>query len=119
MTSRNSYLRKKYGITEDEYNDILCAQNGRCAICLCKPRTKSLAVDHDHKTNEIRGLLCSRCNHGLLGHAHDSIEMLKRAIEYLENPPAKGVLEYGNPGTDGSSSKEDIYLYEDGKDVSS
>lgn len=92
MTNRDKYLQKKWGITEEDYNDIKSAQNGRCAICLCKPRTKNLAVDHDHKTGTIRGLLCHRCNHGLLGHAHDSVEMLERALAYLKDPPAYGVL---------------------------
>lgn len=93
MSNRNTYLKRKYGITEEQYNELLLEQAGKCAICLKKPRTRALAVDHDHKTNEIRGLLCSRCNHGLLGNAHDSIEMLKRALDYLENPPAKGFFD--------------------------
>lgn len=86
------HLKKKYGITPDQYAAILEKQEGRCFICLCKPKSKRLAVDHDHKTNKIRGLLCSRCNHKLLGSANDSIEMLQRAIDYLTNPPAKGVI---------------------------
>lgn len=93
MSSRDKYLQKKYGITEDDYQDLLDNQNGACAICLKKPRTRAFAVDHDHKTNEIRGILCSRCNHGLLGHAYDSIPMLERALEYLRNPPAKGFFD--------------------------
>lgn len=104
--NRDSYLRRKYGITEEQYEELKLAQGGKCAICLKKPRTRSLAVDHDHKTGSIRGLLCSRCNHGLLGHAYDSIEMLERAIGYLKNPPAKdffnGVGE--DDGADGGKS---------------
>jgi hypothetical protein len=65
-------------------------QEGLCAIC-GKPETaqgkhsvvKSLAVDHDHETGEIRGLLCSRCNNGI-GHFGDNVELMKKAIEYLE-----------------------------------
>lgn len=45
---------------------------------------KVLQVDHDHKTGDVRALLCSRCN-SLLGYADDSIELLKRAIAYLES----------------------------------
>lgn len=92
LTNRDSYLKRKYGITEEQYEDILEAQAGKCGICHRKPKTRRLAVDHNHKTGEVRGLLCSRCNHGLLGHAHDSIEMLERAIEYLKNPPAKDIV---------------------------
>lgn len=48
-----------------------------------------LAVDHDHRTGEPRGLLCKRCNHDLLGSGHDDIKFLYRAIAYLLFPPAK------------------------------
>ena len=63
-------------------------QGGRCAICRGLPRKNRLAVDHSHDESlAVRGLLCKRCNHDLLGAAHDSIELLKAAIEYLTNPP--------------------------------
>lgn len=64
------------------------AQKNVCAICLKPERVKlhgtvkSLAVDHDHKTGQVRGLLCSSCNLGL-GRFHDSITNLERAAEYL------------------------------------
>lgn len=73
------------------YDDLLALQKGRCAICGCTPQTRRLAVDHDHETGMVRGLLCSGekgCNHGLLGAARDNVETLKRAVYYLENPPA-------------------------------
>lgn len=72
-----------YGITAAEYAAKLAEQDGRCAICRGVPRSKRLAVDHNHKTGAVRGLLCKRCNHDLLGAAHDSIEMLERAVGYL------------------------------------
>lgn len=85
-----------YGITGEEYEQLLRAQDGKCYICEKPPRAKRLAVDHDHtkgNTREaVRGLLCRRCNHRLLGSAHDATRILKRAIEYLENPPAWKVL---------------------------
>lgn len=59
---------------------ILESQMGLCAIC---KRPKKLNVDHDHKTGEIRGLLCSRCNLGLASFG-DSIEGLEKAIDYLK-----------------------------------
>jgi hypothetical protein len=46
-----------------------------------------LAIDHDHETGVVRGLLCGQCNHQLLGGSHDSIERLRLAITYLESPP--------------------------------
>ena len=82
-------LRKTYGIDAGQYEQLLQQQDGRCAICLKRPRTRRLAVDHDHMTGEVRGLLCSRCNHKLLGGANDSPAMLYRAAAYLEAPPAR------------------------------
>lgn len=82
-------LGRVYGITIDEYYRIAEIQGDRCAICGARPRKYKLAVDHDHETGQIRGLLCKRCNHDLLGAAHDSIPMLERAISYLESPPAQ------------------------------
>jgi hypothetical protein len=88
---------EKYGITAEQYNLLLEKQEGKCFICLCKPRSKSLAVDHDHKCCKarqscgkcIRGLLCMRCNHVLLGAAKEDPEVLLRAADYLTNPPAQ------------------------------
>lgn len=82
-------LKQKYGIDSDEYHRISAITDHRCSICRNRPKTKRLAVDHDHKTGAIRGLLCKRCNRDLLGAARDSIEMLERAISYLESPPAQ------------------------------
>lgn len=91
--ARRAYeLKKAYGITLEQYELILAAQAGKCAICRCTPRSKRLAVDHDHKTKAIRGLLCSNCNHKLLGAAHDKVDILKNAIRYIENPPARSAL---------------------------
>lgn len=77
-------LKIQFGITWDEYEFMLACQDGRCAICGGKPRKYMLAVDHDHKTGEIRGLLCSRCNHKLLGSANDDPARLRKAADYLE-----------------------------------
>ncbi len=81
-------LKKVFGITADDYNRMLDVQEGRCAICRSKPNRTRLAVDHNHVTGKIRGLLCKRCNHDLLGSAQESVEILERAICYLESPPA-------------------------------
>ena len=69
----DSARRRRYGIAADEYDNLFTQQNGVCAIC-SQPETRvvkgviaSLAVDHDHNTGKIRGLLCSRCNIAL-GH---------------------------------------------------
>ena len=92
----SAYVLDKYGITGEEYELLLAAQGGVCYICRARPVSKRLAVDHDHDlgfTREaVRGLLCRRCNHRLLGSAHDETTILKRAIDYLDNPPARKVL---------------------------
>jgi hypothetical protein len=87
-TKRAWWLFSKYNMLVDDYNKTLFAQNGVCAICRC-PETHTqkgiltpLCVDHDHKTNEIRGLLCRICNKGL-GLFNDDIDLILSAIEYL------------------------------------
>lgn len=89
MASHASRLEKTYGIDAAEYDRILKAQGGRCAICRNRPASKRFAVDHDHKTEDVRGILCKRCNHDLLGGAHDGVTLLWRAIGYLLFPPAQ------------------------------
>lgn len=85
-TMRACTLKREYGLTPEDYTAILKAQGGKCAICRAAPKRKSLAVDHDHNTGEVRGLLCGPCNTGL-GRFGDSIEGLMKAIEYLQNGP--------------------------------
>jgi len=88
MAAHEKRLGDVYGIDSEEYQRIWEAQGRRCAICRNQPRTIRFAVDHDHKTGEVRGILCKRCNHDLLGGAHDDVIMLFRAITYLIYPPA-------------------------------
>lgn len=91
-----------YGITQAEYEAIYLAQGGKCAICqVATGKRKRLAVDHDHDCTQghppnigcskcIRGLLCSRCNYTLLGKYNEA--SLRRALTYLNYPPAQTVL---------------------------
>ncbi len=82
---RERHLIRKYGVTLDEYNRLLIEQNGCCAICgRPEPTDRMLDVDHDHATNDVRGLLCTSCNR-ILGHAHDSVERLRAAADYLSS----------------------------------
>lgn len=93
-------LRNDYGIDPATYTHLFEMQGGRCAICRGRPQSKRLAVDHNHACCPIgkrplcgrctRGLLCSRCNHDLLGAAHDSVQVLKNAVAYMERPPFSG-----------------------------
>ncbi len=65
---RDAYYKRTYGITLVQYNVILKKQGGVCAVCKRPPKPeRNLAVDHDHKTGEIFGLLCYVCNHRLIG----------------------------------------------------
>jgi DNA-directed RNA polymerase subunit RPC12/RpoP len=79
----NSYRLKKYGLAPDEFQELLESQDYKCAICgTDEPGKTSWNVDHDHKTNKVRGILCHRCNVGL-GHFYDSVEALQEAVKYL------------------------------------
>lgn len=79
---RNLYLVRLFGVTLKEYNMMLDKQNGGCAICGGKAGKKSFAVDHDHKSGKVRGLLCGSCNVGI-GHFRDDPELLEKAIKYI------------------------------------
>lgn len=93
LTPRDAYLRRTYGITEAEYDDIFAAQGRRCAICKRVPTAgKNLHVDHDHRTGLLRGLLCARCNHDLLGRRDQDPGLFLNAYDYLESPPAPAAL---------------------------
>lgn len=82
--TRSTQLQRHYGITLEEYNELLKKQNNCCAICGDSPRKKSFSVDHDHITGKVRGLLCRGCNVGI-GNLKDDPELLEKAIKYIEN----------------------------------
>jgi hypothetical protein len=77
--NRNRRL-KKYGLTDAQYNQLLLDQDGRCAICFDDEST--LHVDHCHKTNKVRALLCGNCNRAL-GLVRDSPVILKRMVDFI------------------------------------
>lgn len=99
LSSREAHLKRAYGLSLEQYDAILEAQGGRCAICGSddphvgrRPivngyRTQTapayFAVDHDHATGKVRGLLCSRCNRAL-GGFQDDLHTLLIAVAYLE-----------------------------------
>lgn len=90
-TQRRSRIKVTYGVTGDEYEALLAAQGGVCAICKGR-RSYNLAVDHCHATGEVRGLLCRQCNNRLLPTVRDDVGLLRRAIDYLTEPPARAVF---------------------------
>lgn len=82
---KSTKLKKAYGITIEQYKEMLHNQNNSCHICSRSQLdlTKSLAVDHNHKTGKVRGLLCSDCNIGL-GCFKDNLKFLEIAISYIK-----------------------------------
>lgn len=86
---KSTDLLRTYGITIEQYNEMLEDQNNRCGICgneetsKIKGITKSLSVDHCHTNGNVRQLLCSSCNYGL-GNFKDSVEILEKAILYIK-----------------------------------
>lgn len=90
---RENYLRRKYGITVTQLEKLLDEQGGKCAICGRELDTTissnvpgKMQIDHDHETGRVRGLLCFCCNTGI-GKFKDSKELMKKAIDYLDDPP--------------------------------
>lgn len=84
LATRQENLKSKFGISVEQYEAMLDRQGSRCAICEHIPDEdeKRLAVDHNHDTNEVRGLLCVRCNMGL-GYFRDNYHHLISAATYL------------------------------------
>lgn len=81
-----------YGLGPGDYDRLYQAQGGTCAICnRANGATRKLSVDHNHATDEVRGLLCRPCN-DMLGHARDDPNFFGRAMNYLVLPPARAVL---------------------------
>lgn len=74
---------RKFGLTVHDYEKMFKEQLGVCAICEQPSGSKRLAVDHDHQTGRIRGLLCAGCN-VILGRWKDSPEIAMRAHDYLK-----------------------------------
>jgi len=88
---RSSKLKAAFGITSEQYQQMLVDQSGVCAICRkaetaihpASKKIRALAVDHDHETSKVRALLCHRCN-SILGYVKDSSLWLHAAATYLE-----------------------------------
>lgn len=85
---REKHLKRKYGLSEVEYLEMLKSQNGTCAICM-KASDERLSVDHCHETNKVRGLLCRACNFAI-GLLQDHPGLLDSASMYLWNSRLRG-----------------------------
>jgi len=86
MMVRRWHLKNAYGLSLKDFDDLLQSQDGGCAICKTKEvygETKTrMVVDHCHKTNKVRGILCDLCNTAL-GKFRDDTKLLEKAIAYL------------------------------------
>jgi hypothetical protein len=98
--SREYRLETEYSLTPQEYQLLFEAQHGRCYLCHKKSPSRPLAVDHDHETGEVRGLLCPDpdwgCNLKVVARADASpgglVGYALRMLNYARNPPARSVL---------------------------
>jgi hypothetical protein len=81
-------IKKNYNLSETDFNNMIINQNNKCLICnkefkFKDDSNKHIHIDHNHKTGNVRGLLCPKCNL-LLGICNDNVEILKSAIQYLK-----------------------------------
>ena len=94
LSRRNRRMKVRYGIDNEDYTRMEKEQNGVCSICGQEAKWQyGLCIDHCHKTNTVRGLLCNSCNSGL-GCFYDNAEWLQNAIKYIartkpDEPPQK------------------------------
>jgi len=104
-------LKTRYGMTPADYDAMLARQNGVCAIC--KTDGRKLNIDHNHKTNAVRGLLCNACNLGL-GNFGDDPGFLRMAADYAAAPGAPNAFKFrpyrqsrrGQPPSSSTQPKE-------------
>lgn len=83
--NHDAYVSRTYGLERGEYARKLAEQDGRCAICTRRPRARRLAVDHDHQTGLVRGLLCYTCNKFVLGFIEFDPIAAHNASVYIAN----------------------------------
>lgn len=95
--SQMSYARQRnYGVNQEQYDSMVAEQSNLCALCgrlerrisYQTKKVMSLSVDHDHETRKVRELLCGDCNRGI-GMFDESIELLEKAIQYLQKHKGK------------------------------
>lgn len=93
MKRKDYNLRKRYGVTLEQFNAILAAQGNVCAVC--KEGNKVFCLDHNHKTLKVRGILCLACNLRVVGGARDQDWKIVNAALYVTDPPADLVFPEG------------------------
>lgn len=86
---RGTKLKQTYGLSLENWNKLYAEQNGVCAVCrkpestIWRGRVVNLAVDHDHETLEVRGLLCTKCNRSL-GLMDENVDRILSLAEYIK-----------------------------------
>ena len=78
-TKRDNTLYRRYGISPNEYEKLIESNDGLCPIC---NERKAFVVDHDHKTGDIRGVICNKCNLGL--HYIENEKLVEAMVNYLK-----------------------------------
>jgi hypothetical protein len=110
---------RSFGLTPAEYVAIFRAQGGACYVCGTPPGNTRLCIDHDHSVpvirNSIRGLLCDECNYSRLPRFREDVTMLRRAVDYLTDPPAQRVLGSLPTGLAAPPPPQSLVLFDDTK----
>ncbi len=106
---REYSLKHRFGMTQDDYENLSVAQGMRCAICQGPPTRKHFSIDHCHKTGKVRGLLCQPCNAGL-GHFKDSLSVVRSAGSYLA--ASLGSSHVDEPPPAGRREEPDLQIQE-------
>lgn len=89
--------QKVYGLGDGDYDRLYEFQGRKCYLCRrATGATKKLAVDHDHESGLVYGLLCGKCNKDVMGHSRRDVNYFFRCILYLQNSPARqlGIIAY-------------------------
>ena len=84
--TRKPTRAKQLGVSDEQYERLLAAQGGHCALCPNEPKTRRLHVDHDHASGRVRGLLCHRCNRAIP--TWITAGWMLSAAYYMQGPPA-------------------------------
>lgn len=112
--AKDARLKREFHITLDEYKRVLDYQGGTCYICKKRLNKKGLplllAVDHDHTTGRVRGILCWTCNKGIAV-LQDDIERFRNAVKYFEAFPfdvVLGVPRFTAPGRVGTAKRKKL-----------
>ncbi len=88
--NRCNSLRKQFDLSPSDFRALMDDCGGRCPICGVIMHRQP--VDHNHATMEVTGIVCTRCNVGLLAYSNHDVTIAKNLVEYLSNPPATRVL---------------------------